>query len=240
MKTLFTTLTIASATLLSAPAFAYEPGDFFVRAGAAMVDPNGDSDPIAIPGLGLGPIPDTSVDVDDDTQLGLTATYMFTANLGLELLASTPFKHDISADLGGAGLGTAPVGDTKHLPPTVSAVWYIAGSTDAFKPYLGVGINYTTFFSESVSGDLEALVGDLAGAGGPVPLEMELDDSLGVAFTAGFDYAIDAQWHLNASVRWIEIDTEAEITNRDLGTIITVDSVDIDPWVYQINVGYSF
>ncbi len=53
------------------------------------------------------------------------------------------------------------------------------------------------------------------------------------------DYALTERWHLNASVRWIDIDTEAEITSA-LGTTITVDDLEIDPWVYQLNIGYRF
>ena len=38
------------------------------------------------------------VDVDDDWALGVTATYMFSNRFGIELLAATPFKHDITVD----------------------------------------------------------------------------------------------------------------------------------------------
>lgn len=242
MKKIVATLSIASAALVTAQAQAWEAGDMFVRGGVVNVSPDAGSDGVAIPALGISPIAGTSVDVDDNTQLGLTFTYMMSANFGLEVLAATPFKHDITADLtaAGIGVGVAPVGETTHLPPTVSAVWYPFGSADAVKPYVGAGLNYTVFFDEEVDPALEALTGTLAGAAGPVPLDMDLDGSFGLAFQAGFDWELDPKWHLNASVRWIDIGTDAELTNSDLGTVITVDNVDIDPWVYQINIGYEF
>jgi len=60
---------------------AYEAGDFIVRAGAAQVDPNDDSDPLKLNG---GVLPGTEAEVDDDTQLGLTFTYMVTDILVLD------------------------------------------------------------------------------------------------------------------------------------------------------------
>lgn len=239
MKKLVATLSIASAALITAQAQAWEAGDMFVRGGVVNVSPDASSNGVAIPALGIAPIDGTSVDVDDNTQLGLTFTYMVSSNFGVEVLAATPFKHDITADLSAAGIGVAPVGETTHLPPTVSAVWYPMGSTDVFKPYVGAGVNYTVFFDEEVDPALEALTGSLAGAAGPVPLDMDLSSSLGMALQAGFDWELDSKWHLNASVRWIDISTDAKLTNPDLGTVITVDNVDIDPWVYQINIGYE-
>jgi len=55
---------------------------------------------------------------------------------------------------------------------------------------------------------------------------------------AGFDYHLNDQWLVNASVRWIDIDTEAEI-KFDNGAKINAD-VDIDPYVYTVSVGYKF
>lgn len=241
-----------SAALVSADVLAYEAGEIFIRAGSVTVAPDESSDGLAVPALdgvngfdGFAEIGGTGVEVDDNTQLGLTINYMLTGSLGLELLAATPFTHDITADLG--GLGKVDAGETKQLPPTLSLVWYPMGSNGKISPYVGAGINYTVFFEEDVSSDLEAglsgvadaVTGTSVGLPSPVPLDLELDNSLGLAFQAGVDVALDEKWFLNASVRWIDIDTEAKITSA-LGTTVTVDNIEIDPLVYQVNVGYRF
>ncbi len=64
----------------AAPTMAYEQGDWIIRAGAADVDPDTDSDKIDIAGLATL----DGVDVDDDTQLGITGTYMLTDSWGIE------------------------------------------------------------------------------------------------------------------------------------------------------------
>ncbi len=73
------------ACFTAGQAFAYETGDIVVRAGVAHVAPS-TSDNTNIPGL----------DVDSNTQLGLTGTYFFAPSFGVQLLAATPFKHDIT------------------------------------------------------------------------------------------------------------------------------------------------
>lgn len=229
------------SSLLATSTLAYEAGDFFIRFGAVTVAPDESSDGVAIPALGVSPISGTEAEVDDETQLGITLNYMFSSTLGVELLAATPFTHQITANLNGhtPGLKTR-AGETKHLPPTLSVVYYPMGeSGSAVQPYVGLGLNYTIFFEEDVNSDLEELTGVLAGAAGPVPMKLKLDNSFGAAVQAGVGYQINENWHLNAAIRWIDINTDATFTSA-LGDTITVDDVEIDPFVYQINVGYTF
>jgi len=231
-------LSVVGAALAAQPAFGYETGDILVRAGAVTVAPDESSDGVAIPALDIGKMPGTRAEVNNDTQLGLTATYMFSSSWGIELLAATPFKHDITANLGG---GTkVKAGDTKHLPPTLSVVWYPLGSGNMVKPYVGAGLNYTAFFSEGVNSEIEALAGELAGLDGPLPMKLKLDDSWGLAAQVGVDIDLTERWHLNASVRWIDIETKASFRASGVGRVISVSNVEIDPWVYQLNLGYRF
>ena len=234
MKKLFQQLTLAtavSAALAAPQALALEAGDIVLRVGATTVAPDEDSDLVELNGatldLGAGP---STLSVDDNTQLGLTVEYMLSKNLGIEVLAATPFEHTASGEGELAGLDIA---DVKHLPPTVSAVYHFY-PTEGFRPYVGAGINYTIFFDEDLTSEGDATLSSLSLTGGDV----ELDDSWGLSIQAGFDYDINSQWMINASVRWIDIDTEAEIS-FDGGSKITAD-IEIDPLVYTVSVGYKF
>jgi len=205
-------------------ALAYEAGDIIIRAGVASVQPDESSSTLNI--VGTGPIPGTSAGVDNNEQLGLTGTYMLTSNIGIGLLAATPFEHDIRAN----GLaGSIDAGETKHLPPTLTLQFFPMEPSAAFQPYVGIGINYTKFFDEEVDSELEAVLGKG---------DLEIDDSFGLALEAGFDYAIDEHWVLNAAVWYIDIETNADF-KFDSGTRVQAD-VDIDPWVYMVGVGYKF
>ncbi len=183
------------------PAQAFEAGDWIVRAGAKRVDPKSDNNDV--------------VNVADDTQFTFDVTYMFTDHFGLELLAAAPFSHDIRLNDGGT-----TVGSTDHLPPTLSAQYHFNPS-GRFQPYVGLGLNWTLFFSEDTTGPL-------AGA------DLSLDNSLGLAAQVGFDVAVNDNWLVNFDLRWIDIDTDATVDGDDLGT------VEIDPTVIGINFGYRF
>lgn len=190
------------AALSSAQAFAHKEGDFIVRAGLASVVPNDDSDET------LG----AKLEVDSNTQLGLTFGYMFTDNISFEVLAASPFTHDISIQ----GVGKA--GETKHLPPTLMVEYYFGNSESDFRPYVGAGINYTFFFDEKLD----------SGA------SLSLDDSWGLAANVGLDYMINDDWFVNGSIWYADIDTTATI-----GGATNVD-IEIDPWVFMISGGYKF
>tara|TARA_R110000822_G_scaffold159476_19_gene299420 strand:- start:55187 stop:55876 length:690 start_codon:yes stop_codon:yes gene_type:complete len=217
------TVLAGSLLLGTAAATAYEPGDIIVRAGAANVDPNDDSSKLKLNGTAL---PGSGAEVEDDTQLGLTLTYMLTDHLGVGLLAATPFEHDLKADLGAS---TVDAGSAKQLPPTVTLQYFPMNAASKFQPYVGVGVNYTKFFDEDIDGELESVLGKG---------DLELDDSWGLAGQIGVDYAINEHWLLNASIWYIDLQTDAKF-KFDSGNVVKAD-VDVDPWVYMIGVGYKF
>ena len=176
---------------------------------------------------------ETGAGVDDNTQAGITVTYMLQDNLGLELLAAIPFEHDISA-IGVDSLGVTSAGDTKHLPPTLSLLYFPAASESAWQPFVGLGVNYTIFFDESTSDNFESVFGDSS---------LDLDDSWGLSARLGFDYNFDENWGITASAWWIDIDTDATITSPSgigLGVTQLKVGVEIDPIVYQIGLNYKF
>ncbi|MDO6441656.1 MULTISPECIES: OmpW family protein [unclassified Marinobacter] len=232
---------IAAAVMAVAPAAqAFEAGDFILRAGVVEVAPDDSSEVITVAG---DPIfgSDARVAVDANAQLGIRATYMFTNNLGVGVLGATPFKHNISGagDLEGAG----KLAETKHLPPTVTLQYYPMHSSSALQPYVGVGVNYTTFFEEKTTDTLNGAVAATVGLPGATT-KLNLDDSVGVAFEAGIDYMLSENFGLNAAVWWADINTDATIKVYDAngGYVAQTDEfeVEIDPMVYMVGFTYKF
>ena len=207
MKLVSTLLATSIAVLGSSQVMAYEAGDIMIKAGVINVAPKDDNTKIT----GVG-----TVDVKDDTQLGLTGTYMLTPQVGIELLAATPFKHTVELD--GNKIGT-----TKHLPPTLSVQYYPMDSTSALQPYVGAGLNMTFFFDEA-----DTVKGDALGP---------LGDSFGLSVSAGINYDIDDKFLANLAVWYIDIDSELEGSNTALGKDYDVE---IDPIVVMAGVGYKF
>ncbi|WP_394560575.1 OmpW family protein [Aquipseudomonas alcaligenes] len=226
-KTLLATSLIALA--LAAPlAQAHKAGDIILRAGAVTVDPHESSSDIWVGALNTD-VAGTKATLDSDTQLGLNFAYMVTDHVGVELLAATPFTHNVGVKgMPGpfAGLN-GKLGELKHLPPTLSVVYYPLDAASAFQPYVGAGINYTWFFDTELTSEAEN-----KGFSG-----FDLDDSWGLAAQVGMDYMLTDNVMVNAQVRYIDIDTQGS-TNYG-GREVEVD-VDVDPFVYMIGLGYKF
>lgn len=209
-------------------ALAYETGDWVIRVGAANVSPDASSSNILLGGGDLG----FGVDVDDNTQLGLNFAYFVSDKWNVEVLASTPFSHDVVVNDNPLGLGQ--LGNVDHLPPTVTLNYFFASSASSFQPYVGVGVNATLFFDEEFTDSNKALGFN----------DLDLDESFGLTAQVGFDYMLTDKWLLNASVRYIDISTDATFTlnNAALGADNAQGSVsvDIDPIVTTVSLGYTF
>lgn len=182
---------------VAAPAFAQQAGEWTMSFGAHQVNPKSDN------GSVVGGTLD--VEVDSNVRPTITAEYFVRDNLGIEVLASWPFEHDINIK------GVGRVGSTKHLPPTVSLQYHFGKGT--VRPFVGAGVNYTYFFSEDTEG---ALAGS----------DLELDSSFGVAAHAGIDFDVGEKGSIRIDARWIDIDTDVKLNGTDIGT------VNIDPLVY--------
>ncbi|VVO20209.1 OmpW/AlkL family protein [Pseudomonas fluorescens] len=216
------------ALALAAPlAHAYQSGDFIARAGAITTAPNEDSGELKLDGAKIS---GTKATLTSDTQLGLTFAYMITDHVGLELLAATPFEHEV----GVKGLGPALDGklaDVKQLPPTLSLQYYPLDASSKFQPYVGVGVNYTLFFDEELTSQRK----------NEGFSNLKLKDSVGISGQLGFDYLLTEHVLVNASVWYVDIDTEASVDGPTaLGVGRTKVDVDVDPWVYMVGIGYKF
>ena len=213
------TLAAAGCLAFSAtPAMALDQGDMLLRFGPTWVMPNDDSGAVSLNG---GPIAGSGVSVDDGVALGISFTYMLNQNLGVEVLAATPFEHDVKGTGSLSSLGT--IAEVSHLPPTVSLQYHFSGF-DQVRPYVGAGINYTTFFDEK-------------GKGAFAGTDVSLDDSWGWALQAGVDFDVTERWFVGGSLYYMAIDTTATI--RGGADTYKVD-VDIDPWVLMVGGGLRF
>lgn len=209
-------------------AVAHEAGDIILRAGFVTVAPNDSSDAIVLPSDPMTTLP-SGVGVGSDTQLSFIGAFMLTDQWAVELLAATPFEHEIKVpDLG------IDAGTIKHLPPTLSLQWYPRGGQEGWQPYVGLGVNYTHIYGEKINPALADALGSVIGAGSS---RLDLDNSFGVAAQAGLDIPLNKNWMLNAGVWYMNIETTADIVT-DVGTVSF--DVDINPWVYNIGIAYKF
>jgi outer membrane protein len=187
---------IATLIFSATPAFAYEKGDWAVSLGAHQVNPDSNNGTLAAGAF------DTNV--GSDVKLTFTGEYFIADQWGIEVLAALPFEHTVKLN----GVEAATV---KHLPPTFSLQYHFKG--EKISPFIGLGINYTTFFSIKEKGPL-------AGT------NLDLENSWGLAAHAGLDFAINDNQFIRIDIRKIDIDTKARLNGSNIGT------VNIDPMIY--------
>lgn len=219
------------ALAVAAPAaYAHQAGDIIVRAGAVTVQTKENTSSVKVDRgnvMGLNNLGGKAT-LDNDTQLGLNFAYMVTDHWGVELLAATPFKHDVAIKGTVGGAADGKLGSLKHLPPTLSAVFYPLDAGNKFQPYAGLGLNYTWFFDEKVS--------SAAKAGGFNNFRVQ--NSWGWAAQLGADYMLTDNLMLNGQVRYIDIKTNAYVNvGNDARAKVKVN---VEPLVYMVGLGYKF
>ncbi len=114
-------------------------GNWLVRVRAVDIKTENKSDPI--PTLG---VPTDAIQVSDKWIPEVDITYFFTRNLAAELVLTYPQKHDVPVTQ--SAIGGFQAGTFKHLPPTLSLQWHFLPQGQ-FRPYAGIGINYTRISS---------------------------------------------------------------------------------------------
>ncbi len=205
-------LAAAVAASLALPAAAQSRGDWTMGVGVHAVDPKSDNGRLDATALELGLLPPTQV--GGSVRPTITAEYFIRDNLGIEVLAAAPFQHDI--DIRGVGR----VGSTRHLPPVVSLQYHFANASAA-TPFVGLGVNYTTFFDEETTGALSGT-------------HLSLGDSWGLAAHAGVDIAVGERGALRIDARWADIDTTVKVNGVDVG------KANLDPLVYGLAWVWKF
>ncbi|WP_296247113.1 OmpW family outer membrane protein [uncultured Stenotrophomonas sp.] len=208
---LLSAMAAAVSLAAAAPAMAQSKGDWTLGVGVHAVDPKSDAGDLNGAALGLGKL---STKVDSDVKPTVTFEYFVADNVGIEVLAALPFKHDVSID------GVGKVGETKQLPPVVSLQYHFTNSSKV-TPFVGLGVNYTKFFSTDSKG---ALAGT----------KLKLEDSWGLAAHAGLDFAVSDKGALRVDMRWADIDTKVKVNGNKLGT------AKIDPLVYGVAYVFKF
>ncbi len=192
-------LIAAALALLGAPALAQSQGEWTLGLGLHNVNPKSDNGTLA-----GGTVP---TEIGDNTRPTITGEYFIRDNLGIEVLAALPFKHAIKSN------GTE-IGTVKHLPPVVSLQYHF-DATPQWKPFVGLGVNFTGFY------DAEAR-GPLSGA------DLRVKNSWGLAAHLGADYWISDRAAIRADLRWIDIDADVLLNGSKIGT------VEVDPVVVGI------
>ena len=151
--------------------------------------------------------------VGENVQPTFTLEYFVYRNVGIEVLAATPFKHNVR-------LNDAKAAEVTELPPTVSLQYHFDNGQQIV-PFVGAGVNYTAVLKEKE-------VGPLAGT------DLDLSNSWGLAAHAGVDVKVNETNAVRFDVRYIDINLDARLNGADIGT------AKVDPMVWGVSWIHRF
>src|SRR5664279_3167900 len=212
MKTI-SSLALAAALATAAPAALAQ--DNVLKVGGTFYQTHSRTDGLS----GIGVPAGADADVGNATTVIFTYERLFTPNLGVEFVIGIPPTIKAKATGSVAFLGD-DVLSAKNVAPTLFINYHLFAPTDALRPYLGAGINYTRF--TNVKSTLAP--------------DVKMGSSTGLALQAGLNYAINKDWGLFASIAKLNVKSKVVA----VGTTVLTTTVDFRPIVYSAGVSYQF
>lgn len=198
-----------------------------IKIGVAHIDIHSKADNLSSNGPAfLTPQP-AGLTVGDATTLLVSYIRKLDDHWDLDLEAGVPPSHDTS------GKGTlAPFGvisKVKQAGPTLFVNYNFGAPESKFRPFVGLGINYTHFY------DAESTASGNLASGGPT--KIELSDSWGPAAQLGANYKLTDNWSVIGAIAVAKVKSDLTATT---GSIQRTTTIDFRPVVYTLAVGYSF
>jgi len=206
----------------SVPANTVRVGEYFVRYSASAPDLQG---PFTPPGINL------SVDHVN------TPYFAYLRRLApaweLEFAFGVP-PTTHTRGVGPAYLGSIPfngqeVATAKWFSPTLLLEYKFRDEHEKFRPYVGVGVNYTHFYERN-----STAAGNAANGG---PTVTDLSNSIGPAATAGLSYKFTD--HINAIASYSIAQVDSNYRSITAG-VVRSTTIHFNPETFVVAVGYSF
>jgi outer membrane protein len=156
-----------------------------------------------------------ALSVNNKTIPEIDFSYFVTPNIAAELVLTVPQKHTLYA-------GGSEIGSLKHLPPTLSLQYHFAPDA-SFRPYVGLGVNYTNFSSVEFAPAVVTALGPNIKR-----------NSYGLSAQIGADIEIAKGVYLNVDLKKVKIDTTVYSKGAKAGTF------KVDPTLLGVGLGWRF
>ena len=165
----------------------------------------------------------------------LYAAYVrsLSSRFDVELTAGYPPLQKTKG-VGPATLGSVPyngqvIATARWLAPTLLLEYKFLSVNSPLRPYLGVGVNYTSFYDRD-----STAAGDAASGG---PTRLSLTSSVGPVGTVGLNWHIGGHWNLYASYSVSQVKTNL---TADTDGVIRTTHISFGPQALVVSAGYSF
>lgn len=177
--------------------------------------------------------PGANIDAKNVETLYLAYVRRLSPHFDVELAVGYPPLQK-TVGKGPATLGSVPydgqvIATARWLAPTLLVEYMFLNENSKWRPFIGVGVNYTNFY------DRDSTAQGNAASGGPTKLS--LSASVGPAATAGLAYNIANNWNFYASYSVSQVKTNLV---ADTAGVIRTTHISFGPQTLVLSVGYSF
>jgi outer membrane protein len=167
---------------------------------------------------GIGIPPGADADVGGANTVLFTYEYDVQPSIGVELVLGVPPK--ITAKATGSLVALGDIMSAHNVAPTLLFNYHFGQAGTTWRPYVGLGINYTKFTQAS----------------SPLGFDIKLSDSVGAAVQGGVDYALSKQWGLFASIAYVDVKSKLVAT----GATVLQSTINFRPVTYSFGAAYKF
>jgi outer membrane protein len=222
-------LAVVATSIYCAPALADDVPSNSARIGLYSVFYHVTADDLSGPYVPPG----ANIDAKNVNTLYLGYVRRLSPHFDVELtLGYPPLQKTVGK--GPATLGSVPyngqvIATARWLAPTVLVEYVFLDENSKWRPYIGAGINYTSFYDRNSTAQ-----GDAASGG---PTKLSLTSSVGPVGTVGLDYHIANNWHLYASYSASQVKSKLR---ADTAGVIRTTHISFGPQALVVSVGYSF
>jgi len=233
MKHPIRTLVIATACAITASTTAFAQ-TVTVKVGMANIDPNSSASSIYGP---LTPVDALSLSVKPQSTTFFSISREISSDWDVELALGVPPTHDATVVVKNAALVPPSVSaangkvaaTVRQVAPTLFANYWLATKESTVRPFVGIGVNYTTFDNAKSTS-----VNDMINGG---PTTIKQTDSVGLAMQVGASVKLGGPWTVNGA--WSTAQVKTKMTTNTLGIERSAD-ITFQPTVLTLSLGYSF
>lgn len=221
-------IALAALAAFAQFASAQDSGSWIVRARAVdLLSDNGNNAQLKSTLTAVTTLTNPSASINDKWLPEVDITYFFTPNIAAELILTVPQSQTVYANFTG---GKAAIGTFKHLPPVLSAQYHFT-NVPAFRPYVGLGLNYTRISDVNVTVPAAVTSGETQAA---IPLDLGRN-RFGLAAQIGADVPLGGGWLLNFDVKKVQLNTDVKVKGG-----AKIGEFTVDPLLVSIGVGKRF
>lgn len=205
-----------------------------VRGGLTHIAPHSTATDAVGPML-PGPPSGISIDVKNKATAFLSLAYGLNPNMELELALGYPPTHDVTARIAGnlpphiAAFNGQKLAEVRQIAPTLFLNYKFGDASSQWRPFVGLGLNYTNFDKRKSTQANNALNGG--------PTDIRLTDSWGLAGQVGLSYRIDERWSVTGALATARV--KSRLTTTTAGVQRNID-IRFHPVVFTVHLGYTF